>query len=84
MKVHIEVDMTPKEAREMLGLPDIAPLQRKMQEDMQARMKAAFEAGDPKAMARAWMPAGGAEAFEQFQKLLWDSAEAVMGGKKQG
>ena len=30
MKVHIEIDMTPEEARAFMGLPDVAPLQQKM------------------------------------------------------
>lgn len=81
MKVHIEVDMTPEEARTFMGLPDVVPLQKKLMEDMQARMKAAFDTGDPEAMMRAWSPffggTGGAEAFQKFQKLLWDSAAAL-------
>ena len=81
MKVHIEVDMTPEEARAMMGLPDVAPLQQQMMEEMQARMKAAFDTGDPEAMMQAWMPLGGAKAFEQFQKFLWDSARMVAGKK---
>jgi hypothetical protein len=88
MKVHVEVDMTPEEARAMMGLPDVVPLQQKMMEEMQARMKAAFDTGDPEAMMQAWMPfyngsaGGGAKAFEQFQKFLWDSARMVAGNKK--
>jgi len=81
MKVHIEVDMTPEEARTMMGLPDVVPLQHQMIEEMQSRMKAAFDTGDPEAMMRAWMPLGGAKAFEQFQKFLWDSARMVAGAK---
>ena len=56
MKVNIEMDMTPEEARAFMGLPDVAPLQKKMMEEMQARMKAAFDTNDPEAMMRAWMP----------------------------
>ena len=88
MKVNVEVDMTPEEARAVMGLPDVAPMQKKMMEEMQARMTAAFDAGDPEAMMQAWMPflngsaGGGAKAFEQFQKLLWDSSARMMGGKK--
>jgi hypothetical protein len=88
MKVRIEMDMTPDEARAMMGLPDIAPMQQKMMDEMQARMKAAFDTGDPDAMMRAWMPflngspGGGAKAFEQFQKFLWDSARSVAAGGK--
>ena len=42
MKVHVEVDMTPEEARRFMGLPDVAPLQEKMLAEMQARVKAAL------------------------------------------
>ncbi|HEX4178114.1 MAG TPA: hypothetical protein VHY57_06730, partial [Rhizomicrobium sp.] len=55
-----------------------APLQKRMLEDMQARMKAAFDANDLDGMMRAWMPLGGAEAFQKFQKAMWDGATAVL------
>ena len=87
MKVHIEMDMTPEEARAFMGLPDVAPIQKKMLEDMQARMKQAFDANDPEGMMRAWMPlsygtGGGAEAFQKFQQAMWDSAATMV--KKDG
>jgi hypothetical protein len=55
MKVNIEMDMTPEEARAFMGLPDIAPMQKKMLDEMQARMKSAFDANDPEGMMRAWL-----------------------------
>ena len=82
MKVHIEMDMTPEEARAFMGLPDVQPLQQKMMDEMQARMKAAFDTGDPDAMMRAWLPLGGAETFQKFQKAMWDGATAML--KKDG
>jgi len=87
MKVHIEMDMTPQEARAFMGLPDVAPMQTRMLEEMQARMKQAFDANDPEGMMRAWMPfssgfGGGAETFQKFQKAMWDSAAAMV--KKDG
>ena len=83
MKVNLTMDMTPQEARACMGLPDVAPIQQKMMEEMEQRMKAAFDTGDPEAMMRAWMPLGGAEAFQQFQKFFWDSARlAAAGGKR--
>ncbi len=82
MKVTIEMDMTPQEARAFMGLPDVQPIQNKMMEEMQQRMRAAFDAGDPEGMMKAWMPLGGAEAFGKFQKMMWDSAAAL--GKKDG
>jgi hypothetical protein len=86
LKVNITVEMTPQEARAFLGLPDVAPMQQQMMEEMQARMKAAFDAGDPEGMMRAWVPqlygeGGGMEAFQKFQKAMWDSATAMAGKK---
>lgn len=87
MKMHIEIDMTPQEARAFMGLPDVAPLQENMLEEMQGRMRAAFDAGDPDAMMKAWMPFLGANAgssadtFQKFQKYFWDSATLAAGGK---
>jgi hypothetical protein len=83
MKVNIEMDMTPEEARAFMGLPDVAPIQKKMMEDMQARMKAAFDANDLDAMMRAWMPmslgmGGGAETLQKFQKAMWEGATAML------
>ena len=46
MKVHIELDMTPEEARSLMGLPDVAPLQKQMLDEMKARMSRAMEVGD--------------------------------------
>jgi hypothetical protein len=78
MKVHVEVDMTPEEARRLMGLPDVAKLQEDMLKEMQRRIKAALDTSDPEAMMRVWMPLGG-QAFEQFQRLLWDSAKRATG-----
>jgi hypothetical protein len=80
MKVHVELDMTPEEARRLMGLPDVSALQEEIAAEMKRRMKAALDTSDPEAMMRAWMPAGG-QAFEQFQKFLWDGAKAA-GAKK--
>jgi hypothetical protein len=87
MKVNIEMEMTPEEARRFMGLPDVAPLQQQMLQEMQDRMRAAFDAGDPEAMMKAWMPflgsnaGSGADTFQKFQKFFWDSATLAAGRK---
>jgi Family of unknown function (DUF6489) len=81
MKVNIELDMTPEEARKLMGLPDVTKLQDKMLAEMERRMKAALDTSDPQAMLKAWMPIGG-QGFEEFQRFLWDSAKKASGGKK--
>jgi hypothetical protein len=81
MKVNIELDMSPEEARKLMGLPDVAKLQDKMLAEMERRMKVALDTSDPQAMLKAWMPMGG-QGFEEFQRFLWDSARKASGGKK--
>ena len=81
MKVHVEVDMTPEEARRFMGLPDLTPLHDQMLAEMQRRMKAAMDTSDPEAMMKAWMPMGG-QGFEQFQRFLWDSAAKAASSRK--
>lgn len=81
MKVHIELDLSPEEARRFLGLPDVAPLQQQMLDEIKARMTKAMEANDLESLMRAWTPLGGQAALEQFQKFLWDSATLMTGGK---
>ena len=79
MKMNVTIDMTPKEAREFLGLPDVSKAQERMMAEIEKRMKAAVDMNDPEAMMKAWMPLGGA-GFEQFQKFMLDSARAMAGG----
>ena len=79
MKVHIELDMTPEEARKLMGLPDLSALQDRMMEEMERRVKAALDPSDLDAMMKAWMPVA-APGFEQFQRFLWDSAKRAAGG----
>ena len=81
MKIHVEMDMTPEEARTLMGLPDLSGLHELILAEMKKRMKAAMDTSDPEAMLRAWMPMGG-QGFEQLQKFLWDSAKAAATRKK--
>jgi hypothetical protein len=81
MKVNIQIDMTPEEARKFLGLPDVSKAQERMMAEVEKRMKAAIDINDPEAMMRAWMPLGG-QGFEQFQRFLFDSARRAAGTRK--
>jgi len=78
MKINIEVDMTPEEARKFLGLPDVKDLQERMLAEMERRMKAAIDTADPQSLMKAWLPVG-AQGFAEFQQFLWDSARKASG-----
>lgn len=73
MKVTINVDCTPIEARLLLGLPDVQPIQTAMMKQMEEKMAGAMNVLDPETLARQWAPIG-MQSLEQFQKLLWGAA----------
>jgi len=81
MKIRIEMDMTPDEARRMMGLPEVAGMQEKVVEQIEKRVLAALDTSDPEAMLRSWFPLG-TQGFEQFQRFLWDSARKATGSGK--
>ena len=56
MKINIEVECTPEEARTFLGLPDVTPLQSKLMSEIESRMRQAIAAADPSAFVEGWMP----------------------------
>jgi hypothetical protein len=78
MKIKIDIECTPAEARAFLGLPDVAPLQAEMMTAMQERMTKALAGMDPETLMKMWLP-GGAQTLEQMQKAFWDQFAA--GGK---
>jgi hypothetical protein len=81
MKINIDIDCTPAEARAFMGLPDVAPLQAEVMAEMQQRMMKALAAMDPEALLKMWMPSG-AQSFEQMQRAFWD--QFARGGKGSG
>jgi hypothetical protein len=42
MKIHLDIDCTPEEARTFMGLPDVGPMQEAVMKEMQDRMMAAM------------------------------------------
>ncbi len=59
MKINIDVDCTPEEARALFGLPDLAPLHDAWLEKMQAAVDKGVTPDVVEAMVRTWMPMGG-------------------------
>jgi hypothetical protein len=70
MKVHIDIDCTPEEARSFLGLPDVQPVQAAMMHELEQRLKSAMQAMDPETLMKTWLPAGIAN-MEQMQRMFW-------------
>ena len=73
MKVTVNVECTPQEARAFLGLPDVSALNEQMMTEMQARLKANMAALQPEELMKNWLVLGG-QAQEQFRKLMTAAA----------
>ena len=81
MNIKIDVDCTPEEARVFLGLPDVAPMQREMMEQIRKRMVSGLEAMDPETVMKTWMPLG-LQGFEQAQKMFWSQLAKAAGDSR--
>jgi len=54
MKVNVEVECTPLEARLFFGLPDVQPMQTAVMEKLQHQMTANIEKVSPEALMQSW------------------------------
>ncbi|WP_135081275.1 DUF6489 family protein [Terasakiella sp. SH-1] len=80
MKITINVDCTPEEARTFMGLPDVKPMQEMMMKEVEERMKNNLNAMDPETLFKTWLPAG-ISNMEQLQKMFWSQfGKNPMGG----
>ena len=57
MKITMNIDCTPEEARAFFGLPDLKPMQDELMQVMRNRLMAGVAAMDPAETLRAWIPA---------------------------
>jgi hypothetical protein len=57
MKVTIEIDCTPIEARQFFGLPNVEPVQAKMMSKIEQGMTEAIERFSPDALMSNWLSA---------------------------
>lgn len=82
MKISIDIDLSPKEAREILGLPDLGPLQKATMKKLQDKIDQGIEEmSDPELLLKRYMPIG-IQGIEQFQQFLATAAKAATGTSK--
>jgi hypothetical protein len=82
MKLNVEIDCTPAEARAFLGLPDVTGLNDHLVAEMKKRMEANIAMAAPEELMKNWMAFGG-QASEQFMKLM-AAASGGLGSVKPG
>ena len=76
MDVTININLTPKEARELMGLPDLQPLQDEALAEIQRRVMAHAENISADGLLKSWFM-GSSSAFDLFRSVLSRSAADV-------
>ncbi|WP_066775559.1 DUF6489 family protein [Sphingomonas sp. CCH5-D11] len=73
MKVTIEIDCSPEEARRFMGLPDLAPLQDRYVALLQKSLEQSTQAPEAlEAIMKSWAPMG--EAGTAMWRRMFETA----------
>jgi hypothetical protein len=83
MKVTVEIDCTPAEARAFFGLPDVTQLNEHLVQEMTKRMDANVAMLQPEELMKNWMSFGG-QAQESFMRLMAAAAARTPSGSGRG
>ena len=70
MKINIDIDCTPEEARTFFGLPDVQPMQKALMDQVQKQMMEGLQATSPEALFKLWLPAS-IQGWEEIGKAFW-------------
>jgi hypothetical protein len=76
MKIHVDVDCTPEEARRFIGLPDLTPVHHAYVERMAKVAGEGVTAESAAEMMKAWGP------MSEAGMTMWRSMLEGMSGKK--
>ena len=80
MKVTVEIDCTPLEARQFFGLPDVQPMQAALLAEMEKRLMAEAEKFTPEGLMQAWFSTG-TQGADWFRGLLGGLLPKPTGGE---
>jgi hypothetical protein len=79
MKVTVDIDCTPAEARHFFGLPDLQPMQEAVMQEMQRRVLAEMDRFAPEALLKNWMslvPQGPEQMRDAFSQIFKASTKS--------
>ncbi len=66
MKVNIEIDCTPLEARQFFGLPDVAPMQTAVMDRLQQQLLSSIDRVAPESLIQSWFDPKVAQRFQDM------------------
>ncbi len=80
MKVTVEVDCTPKEARAFLGQPDVEAFNAWLMDQMKARFEKNMDMLKPEELMKGWIAFGG-QAQDIMRRFMENAAGGAAGRK---
>ena len=83
MKVNIEIECTPEEARRFLGLPDVSKANQVYMDAITKAMKGVGSVEQLQDYAKQIAPMG-AMGLKLFQQIIESGASMATGGRKSG
>jgi hypothetical protein len=69
MKISIDVECTPAEARQMLGLPDVQKIQEEWLKKIEAKIMEEADNMSPETIMKSWMT-GASANIDMFSGLM--------------
>jgi hypothetical protein len=82
MKINVEVECTPLEARQFFGLPDLQPMQTAVMDKLQQQMLSNIDKVSPESLMQSWFTFD-PKIAERFQDMFVTMA-GLGGTKKSG
>ena len=83
MKVNVEIDCTPLEVRQFIGLPDVVPLQTAVMDTLQQQMMSNIEKISAESLIRSWFSFD-PKLAERIMQEMFKFALAGLGGALTG
>ena len=83
MKVNVEIDCTPLEARQFIGLPDVVPMQTAVMDKLQQQMMSNIEKVSPESLIQSWFSFD-PKLAERMMQEMFKFALAGLGGARAG
>lgn len=78
MKVTVNIECTPAEARAFMGLPDLAGMQENMLKTAHGKMSEAMTGMGAEDIMKLWFPAS-AKSFADLQNMMWNQMSSMAG-----
>ena len=83
MKIRIDIDCTPEEARRFVGLPDVTQMQEAVMAELEKQTLSRLKSMDVDTLMKQWFPTS-VEGWERLQKAMWQQMTSAAGAAATG